>query len=178
MVVIKVQRLLLKKKHNCSWIYYYSSLTTITAYYHPLTTITISSVPFSRSVMSDSWRPHGLQHARPPCPSPTPGACSNSCPSSQWCYPTISSSGPPSPAAFNLSRSFSPSLYIFIYTEETPTCDSEDTNGFLRNHISILKDFLNLVTSCCFFFVRWPDILSRWRDYLVRYSWTPSLGGK
>ena len=37
-------------------------------------------------------RPHGLQHARFPCPSPTPGACSNSCPSSQWCHPTISSS--------------------------------------------------------------------------------------
>ena len=47
---------------------------------------------FSRSVMSDSLRPHGLQHARPPCPSPTTGACSNSCPSSQWCHPTISSS--------------------------------------------------------------------------------------
>ena len=37
-------------------------------------------------------RSHGLQHARPPCPSPTPGACSNSCPLSQWCHPTISSS--------------------------------------------------------------------------------------
>ena len=45
--------------------------------------------------MSDSLRPHGLQHARLPCPSPTPGACSNSCPSSQWCHPTISSSGVP-----------------------------------------------------------------------------------
>ena len=42
--------------------------------------------------MSDSLRPHGLQHARPPCPSPTPGVYSNSCPSCQWCHPTISSS--------------------------------------------------------------------------------------
>ena len=42
--------------------------------------------------MSDSLWPHGLQHARFPCPSPTPGAYSNSCPSSRWCYPTISSS--------------------------------------------------------------------------------------
>ena len=41
---------------------------------------------FSRSVMSDSLRPHGLQHARLPCPSPTPGACSNSCPSSTSCF--------------------------------------------------------------------------------------------
>ena len=47
---------------------------------------------FSRSVVSDSLRPHGLQHARPPCPSPSPGACSNSCPSRRWCHPTISSS--------------------------------------------------------------------------------------
>ena len=46
----------------------------------------------SHQVVSYSLRPHGLQHARPPCPSPTPGACSNSCPSSQWCHPTISSS--------------------------------------------------------------------------------------
>ena len=42
--------------------------------------------------MSDSLQPHGRQHARLPCPSPTPRACSNSCPSSQWCHPTISSS--------------------------------------------------------------------------------------
>ena len=51
-----------------------------------------SSVQFSRSVMSYSLWPHGLQHARLPCPSPTPGVCSNSCPLSQWCHPAISSS--------------------------------------------------------------------------------------
>ena len=51
-----------------------------------------SSVQFSRSVMSDSLPSHGLQHARLSCPSPTPKACSNSCPLSWWCYPTISSS--------------------------------------------------------------------------------------
>ena len=50
------------------------------------------SVQFSRSVVSDSLQPHGLQHARLPCPSPTPRACSNSCPLSLWCHPTISSS--------------------------------------------------------------------------------------
>ena len=42
--------------------------------------------------MSDSFRPHGLQHPRPPCPSPTPGLYANSCPLSRWCHPTISSS--------------------------------------------------------------------------------------
>ena len=46
----------------------------------------------SRSVVSDSLRPHELQHARPRCPSPTPGVHSDSCPSSQWCHPAISSS--------------------------------------------------------------------------------------
>ena len=51
-----------------------------------------SSVQFSFSVMSDSLWPHGLQCARPPCPSPTSEACSNSCPSRRWCHPTISSS--------------------------------------------------------------------------------------
>ena len=51
-----------------------------------------SSVQFSRSVVSDSLRPHESQHTRPPCPSPTPGVHSNSCPSSWWCHPAVSSS--------------------------------------------------------------------------------------
>ena len=51
-----------------------------------------SSVQFSCLVMSDSLWPHGLQHTRLPCPWPIPGACSNSCPLSQWCHPTIWSS--------------------------------------------------------------------------------------
>ena len=52
-----------------------------------------SSVQFSRSVVSsDFLRPHGLQHTRPPCPSPTPRVYSNPCPLSEWCHPTIASS--------------------------------------------------------------------------------------
>ena len=54
--------------------------------------VQFSSAQFSRSVMSDSLRPHGLQHARPPCPSPTPRVHSDSCPVSWWCHPAISSS--------------------------------------------------------------------------------------
>ena len=70
---------------------------------------------FSRSVVSDSSWPHGLQHARLPCPSPIPGACSNSRPLSQWCHPTISSSVIPSfsclqsfpaPGSFPMSQFF------------------------------------------------------------------------
>ena len=50
-----------------------------------------SLVTAVHSVVSDSLKPHGLQHAKPPCPSPSPRVCSNSCSSSQWCHPTISS---------------------------------------------------------------------------------------
>ena len=63
-----------------------------------------NSIQFSCSVVSDSLRPHEPQHARPPCPSPTPGVYSNSCPVSQWCHPTISSSVSPPPPAFNVSQ--------------------------------------------------------------------------
>ena len=52
----------------------------------------LNSVQFSHSVMSNSLRPHESQHARPPCPSPTPRVHSNSCPLSRWCHPAISSS--------------------------------------------------------------------------------------
>ena len=67
------------------------------------------SVQFSRSVVSDSLWPHGLQHSRPPWPSPTPEAYSNSCPLSRWCHPTISSSVVPlfsCPQSFPASGSF------------------------------------------------------------------------
>ena len=68
-----------------------------------------SSVQFSHSVMSASLQSHGLQHARPPCPSPTPGVYSNSCPLTQWCHPTISPSVIPfssCPQSFPASGSF------------------------------------------------------------------------
>ena len=67
------------------------------------------SVQFSHSVVSDSLRPLELQHARPPCPSPTPGVHPNSCPSSQWCHPAISSSAVPfssCPQSLPASESF------------------------------------------------------------------------
>ena len=70
---------------------------------------------FSLSVMSDSLQHHGLQHIRPPCPSLSPGARSNSCPLSWWYHPTISSSVVPSPSClqyFQASRSF-PVSHLF-----------------------------------------------------------------
>ena len=69
----------------------------------------LSSVQFSRSVMSDSLQPHELQHARPLCPSPTPRVHSNSRPSSRWCHPAISSSVVPfssCPQSLPASESF------------------------------------------------------------------------
>ena len=68
-----------------------------------------SLVQFSRSVMSDSLRLHELQHARPPCPSPTPGVHPNPCPLCRWCHPSISSSVVPFsswPQYFPASGSF------------------------------------------------------------------------
>ena len=72
------------------------------------------SVQFSQSVVFDSLRSHGLQHARLPCPSPTPGACSNSCPLSQWCHPIISSSVVPfsCPQSLPASGSFPMSQFF------------------------------------------------------------------
>ena len=70
-----------------------------------------SSVQFSRSVVSNTLQPHGPQHARPPCPSPTPIIYSNSCPSSQWCHPTVSSFSSclqsfPTSGSFQMSQLF------------------------------------------------------------------------
>ena len=77
----------------------------------------ISSVQFSHSVMSDSLQPHESQHARPPCPSPSPGVHSNSHPSSWWCHPAILSSVVPfssCPQSLPASESF-PMSQLFTW---------------------------------------------------------------
>ena len=76
-----------------------------------------ASNQISRSVVSDSLRPHESQHARPPCPSPTPRVYSNSCPLSQWCHPAISSSVVPfssCPQSRPVSESF-PMSQLFAW---------------------------------------------------------------
>ena len=75
------------------------------------------SVQFSSSAVPNSLQPHGLQHARLPCSSPTPGACSNSCPLSWWCHPTISSSVVPFSSclqSFPASGSFQMSQFFTL----------------------------------------------------------------
>ena len=82
----------LKELHDFKLCYFIIFIKTYMAFML-FTSYLYHSVQFSPSVISNSLRPHGLQHARLPCPSPTPRAYSNSCPSSrQWCHPTISSS--------------------------------------------------------------------------------------
>ena len=84
-------------------------------------TTNFSSVQLSRSVVSDSLRPHESQHARPPCPSPTPGVHSDSRPSSQWCHPAISSFIVPfssCPQSLPASESFSMSQ-LFIWGDQS-----------------------------------------------------------
>ena len=78
-------------------------------------------VQFSHSVMSNSLQPHESQHARPPCPSPTPRVHSNSCPSSRWCHPTISSSVVPfssCPQSLPASGSF-PKSQLFTWGSQS-----------------------------------------------------------
>ena len=83
--------------------------------------ILFSSVQFSHSVVPDSLWPHESQHARPPSPSPTPGVYSNSCPSSQWCHPAISSSVVPfssCPQSLLTSGSF-PVSQLFAWGDQS-----------------------------------------------------------
>ena len=78
--------------------------------------VQFSSIQFSHSVVSNSLQPHESQHARPPCPSPTPGVHSNSCPSSGWCHPAISSSVIP----FSSCLQIPPSIRVF--SNESTLC--------------------------------------------------------
>ena len=94
----------------------------------------VQSVQFSRSVMSDSLRPHESQHARPPCPLPTSGVHSDSHPSSQWCHPAISSSVVP-------FSSCPQTLVIFPASESFPMSQLF-TWGGQSTGVSALASFL------------------------------------
>ena len=115
-----------------------------------------SSPQFSHSVMCNSLWPPGLQHARLPCPSPTPGACSNSRPSSQWCHPNISSSVIFSSCcqSFPALGSF-PMFWLFpsdgqsigVQVLEPKNCSPRDSLKSLAQHFksvnSLVLNFLN-----------------------------------
>ena len=88
---------------------YHQGLTISNIYKTVCVLVLIVQIPQFSSVAQScpTLRPHGLQHARPPCPSPTPGVYSNSCPSSRWCHPAISSSSCPQslPASGSFQKS-------------------------------------------------------------------------
>ena len=95
----------------------------------------VSSVQFSSSVVSNSLWPHELQHARPPCPSPTPRVHPNPCPLSWWCHSTISSSVVPfssCPQSFPASGSF-PVSQLFSWGGQTPTPHFKSINSLVLN---------------------------------------------
>ena len=97
------------------------------------------SVQFSRSVVSNSLQSHGLQHTRLPCPSPTPGAYSNSCPLSQWCHPTISSSVVPFSSclqSFPASVFFNESVLHIIWPKYCSFCFSNSPSNEYSGLIS------------------------------------------
>ena len=100
--------------------------------------------------MSNSLRPHALLHARPPCPSPTPGACSNSCPSSRWCHPTISSSAVPFSSclqSFPASGSFPMSQFL---------ASGGQSIGSFSFSISPSNEYSGLIS----FRIDWLDLLA------------------
>ena len=133
---------------------------------------------FSRSVVSSSLQPHGLQRSRLPCPSPFPGACSNSHPSSWWCYPTILSSVIPfSPClqSFPASGSF-PMSQLFasggqsVGVSATASVLSMNSQGWfpvgLTGWISLLSKgplrvFSNTTVQKHQFFCAWPSLWSK-----------------
>ena len=103
-------------------------------------------IQLSLSVISDSLWPHGLQHARPPCPSPTPRAYSNSCPLSWWCHPTISSSvvlfsscpqSFPASGSFQMSQSVQSLSRVQLFV--TPWTAARQASLSITNSWSLLK---------------------------------------
>ena len=107
------------------------------------------SVQFSRSVMSDSSWPHGLQYARCPYPSPTPGACSNSCPRSRWCHPTVLSSV----VIFSCLQSF-PASGSFPMSQFFASDDQ--SIGSFSLSISLSNGYSGLIS----FRIDWLDLLA------------------
>ena len=97
--------------------------------------------------MSNSLRPHGLQHARSPCPSPTPGVYSNSCPLTQRCHPTISSSAVP----FSSHIQSFPALYTHIYTQiNMHTIDSIYAYVYIHMYMQSMHVYRHWWVICIF----------------------------
>ena len=121
----------------------------------------ISLVQFSHSVVFDSLQPHGLQHARPPCPSPTPRACLNSCPLNRWCHPTVSSCVVP----FSSCLQSFPKSESFLMSQFFTSCgQSIEASGFSN---SLCNEYSGLTS----FRIDWLDLLKIFANHILSY-WT------
>ena len=120
-------------------------------------------VQFSHSVMSNSLQLHGLQHARPPCPSPTPRTCSNSCPSSWWCHPTVSSSVTP----------FSSCLQSFLASGYSPVSQLFASGESFSFNIIPSNEYSGLIS----FRIAWFDLAVQGtlKSLLQHHSWKASI---
>ena len=147
---------------SCFWIYmwtviWYANIGLFIAFksfkkyfsYLTCSLRSLSSIQFSRSVVSDSLRPHESHHARPPCPSPTPGVHSNSCPSSRWCHSTISSS-----VVLFSSPSIFPSIRVF--SNESALCIRWPKYWSFSFNISPSNEHSGLIS----YMMDWLDLLA------------------
>ena len=127
---------------NYYWVIIYVAYTVTSALH------IISSVQFSHSVVSESLRPHRLQHARPSCPSPTLRVYPNSCPLSQWCHPTTSSSLVPFSShlqSFPASGSFQMSPFFTSGGQSIGVSASISPSNEYSGLISFRMDWLDLL---------------------------------
>ena len=127
---------------------------------------------FSRSVMSDSLWSHGLQHTRPPCPSPAARACSNSCPSSPWCHPTISFSVVPF-SSYLQSFPASGSFHVTYWFKKKKKSPNSLLIFYLELKILISRDENSYKCSFPFILLIWKSI--SWFLYLSRSLMHPSM---
>jgi len=133
--------------------------------------IYISSVQFSHSVVSDSLRPHNLQHTRPPCPSPSPGVHSNSHPSSQWCHPAISSYVVPFSSCPNPSQSLFPMSQLFTWGGQSTGVSAlalflpKNTQGWSPLEWTIYMYMYNTNIIIFSSFIHWRGLLLITRRY-------------
>ena len=151
-----------------------------------------SSVQFSRSVMSDSLWPHESQHTRPPCPSPIPGVYPNSCPSSRWCYPAISSSvipfsscpqSLPASESFPMSQLFTSggqstgvaALASFLTKNTQGWSPSEWTGWISLQSKGLSRVFSNTTVSKHQFFGAQPSSQSNSHIHTLSFLYSPTL---
>ena len=130
---------------------------------------TFSSAQFSRSVVSDSLWPHGLQHTRLPYPSPSTRACSNSCPSSRWCHPIISSSVIP----FSSCLQSFPASGSFLMSQLFAS-DGQSRDWSITFNINPSNEYSELIS----FKIDWFDLLAvqgTFKSFLQHHSLKASI---